>query len=97
MDVFQLFFNYLEERPYNNIHQNVKSDVGSRLLGYCLPNGHAMLFFSTDTVCRLVTTDRKSAIFHDFYGLRSTADTVFYLFVLQRLLCTISSSSIRTA
>ena len=27
MDIFQLFFNYLEERPYNNIHQNVKRDV----------------------------------------------------------------------
>ena len=24
---FQLFFNYLEERPYNNIHQNVKQDA----------------------------------------------------------------------
>lgn len=27
MNIFQLFFNYLEERPYNNIHQNVKQDV----------------------------------------------------------------------
>ncbi len=27
MDIFQLFFNYLEERPYNNIHQNVKQDT----------------------------------------------------------------------
>lgn len=27
MDIFQLFFNYLEERPYNNIHQNVKQDA----------------------------------------------------------------------
>ncbi len=26
MDIFQLFFNYLEERPYNNIYQNVKQD-----------------------------------------------------------------------
>lgn len=24
MDIFQLFINYLEERPCNNIHQNVK-------------------------------------------------------------------------
>ena len=24
---FQLWFNYLEERPYNNIHQNVKQDA----------------------------------------------------------------------
>ena len=27
MDIFQLLFNYLEERPYNNIHQNIKQDV----------------------------------------------------------------------
>ena len=27
IDIFQLFFNYLEERPYNNIHQNVKQDA----------------------------------------------------------------------
>lgn len=27
MDIFQLFFNYLEERSYNNIHQNVKQDA----------------------------------------------------------------------
>lgn len=27
MDIFQLFFNYLEERPYNNIYQNVKQDA----------------------------------------------------------------------
>ena len=27
MDIFQLFFNHLEERPYNNIHQNVKQDA----------------------------------------------------------------------
>lgn len=27
MDIFQLFFNYLEERPYNNIYQNVKRDT----------------------------------------------------------------------
>ena len=27
MNIFQLFFNYLEERPYNNIHQNVKQDA----------------------------------------------------------------------
>ncbi len=27
MDIFQLFFNYLEERPCNNIHQNIKQDV----------------------------------------------------------------------
>ncbi len=27
MDIFQLFFDYLEERPYNNIHQNVKQDA----------------------------------------------------------------------
>ena len=27
MDIFQLFFNYLEELPYNNIHQNVKQDA----------------------------------------------------------------------
>lgn len=27
MDIFQLFFNYLKERPYNNIHQNVKQDA----------------------------------------------------------------------
>lgn len=27
MDIFQLFFNYLEERPYNNMHQNVKQDA----------------------------------------------------------------------
>ena len=26
MDIFQLFFNYLEERPYNNIQQNVQQD-----------------------------------------------------------------------
>ncbi len=23
MDIFQLFFNNLEERPYNNIYQNI--------------------------------------------------------------------------
>lgn len=27
IDIFQLFFNYLEERPYNNIHQNTKQDA----------------------------------------------------------------------
>ncbi len=27
MDIFQLFFNHLEERPYNNIYQNVKQDA----------------------------------------------------------------------
>ena len=27
MDIFQLFFNYLEERPYNNVYQNVKQDT----------------------------------------------------------------------
>ena len=27
MNIFQLFFNYLEERPYNNIYQNVKQDA----------------------------------------------------------------------
>lgn len=27
MDIFQLFFNYLEERPYNNVYQNVKQDA----------------------------------------------------------------------
>ena len=27
MDIFQLFFNYLEERPYNYIYQNVKQDA----------------------------------------------------------------------
>ncbi len=27
MDIFQLFFNHLEERPYNNIYQNMKQDV----------------------------------------------------------------------
>lgn len=27
MDIFQLFFNYLEERTYNNIYQNVKQDA----------------------------------------------------------------------
>lgn len=27
MDIFQLCFNYLEERPYNNIHQNVQQDA----------------------------------------------------------------------
>lgn len=27
MDIFQLFFNHLEERPYNNIYQNVKQDT----------------------------------------------------------------------
>ncbi len=27
MDIFQLFFNYLEERLYNNIYQNVNQDV----------------------------------------------------------------------
>lgn len=26
MDIFQLFFNYLEERPCKNIQQNVKQD-----------------------------------------------------------------------
>lgn len=26
MDIFQLFFNHLEERPYNNFYQNVKQD-----------------------------------------------------------------------
>ena len=26
MDIFQLFFNYLEERPYNNVYQNMKQD-----------------------------------------------------------------------
>ena len=27
MGIFQLFFNYLEERPYNNIQQNVQQDA----------------------------------------------------------------------
>lgn len=27
IDIFQLLFNYLEERPYNNIYQNVKQDA----------------------------------------------------------------------
>lgn len=27
MDIFKLFFNYLEERPCNNIHQNVMQDA----------------------------------------------------------------------
>ena len=27
MDIFQLFFNYLEERPYNNVYQNMKQDA----------------------------------------------------------------------
>ena len=27
MDIFQLFFNYLEERPYNNVYQNLKQDA----------------------------------------------------------------------
>ncbi|MDE7330803.1 MAG: hypothetical protein K2O16_00985 [Lachnospiraceae bacterium] len=27
MDILQLFFNYLKERPYNTIHQNVKQDI----------------------------------------------------------------------
>ena len=27
MDIFQLFFNYLEERPYSNIYQNMKQDA----------------------------------------------------------------------
>ena len=27
MDIFQLFFNYLEERPYNNVCQNVNQDA----------------------------------------------------------------------
>ena len=27
MDIFQLFFNYLEERLYNNVYQNVKQDA----------------------------------------------------------------------
>lgn len=27
IDIFQLFFNYLEERPYNNIYQNAKQDA----------------------------------------------------------------------
>ena len=27
MDIFQPLFNYLEELPYNNIHQNVKQDA----------------------------------------------------------------------
>ena len=27
MDIFQLFFNYLEERPYNNVYQNIKQDA----------------------------------------------------------------------
>ena len=26
MNIFQLFFNYLEERPYNNVYQNMKQD-----------------------------------------------------------------------
>lgn len=26
-DIFQLFFNYLEERPYNNVYQNMKQDA----------------------------------------------------------------------
>lgn len=27
MDIFQLFFNYLEERSYNNIYQNIKQNA----------------------------------------------------------------------
>lgn len=27
MDIFQLFFNHLEERLYNNIYQNMKQDA----------------------------------------------------------------------
>ncbi len=27
LDIFQLFFNYLEERPYNNVYQNIKQDA----------------------------------------------------------------------
>ena len=27
IDIFQLFFNYLEERPYNDVYQNVKQDA----------------------------------------------------------------------
>ncbi len=27
MNIFQLFFNYLEERPYNNVYQNIKQNV----------------------------------------------------------------------
>ncbi len=27
INIFQLFFNYLEERPYNNIYQNIKQDA----------------------------------------------------------------------
>lgn len=27
MNIFQLFFNYLEKRPYNNIHQNMKQEA----------------------------------------------------------------------
>lgn len=27
MDIFQLFFDYLIERPYNNIYQNIKQDA----------------------------------------------------------------------
>ena len=27
MDVFQLFFNYLEEQSYNNIYQNIQQDT----------------------------------------------------------------------
>lgn len=27
MDMFQLFFNYLEERPYNKTQQNMKQDA----------------------------------------------------------------------
>lgn len=27
MDIFQLFFNYLKERPYNNVYQNIKQDA----------------------------------------------------------------------
>ena len=40
MDIFQLFFNYLEERPYNNIHRNVKQDADyleASILEYKLP------------------------------------------------------------
>lgn len=27
MDIVQLFFNFLEERPYDNIHQNIKQNA----------------------------------------------------------------------
>ncbi len=27
MDISQLFFNYLEKRPCNNIYQNIKKDA----------------------------------------------------------------------